>query len=487
MGGNNYMDGILGITQETIKNVTKAVKDQQLNKAITLSQGLQGYNLEAPAKQLVPFLSPLRNMIPRKVSKTGSSTHWKAITAVDAAGKATAIEGTRGNGMSYSVEDKVAIYRNISLQDNVTLEAEAAGRNFEDVKALSATNLLLRVMTEEEKIILGGNVSSLGTVSAPTVTTATTGGSIAENTYSCKVAALTLVAANRISLNQQVANLVLGVGATDSSNNAISGAYDGVTAASAATSQATTGAASTLTLTATPVKGALAYAWFIGTAAGSETLQIVTTNSAVTLTALVSGGTVAPTADGSGDPLSFDGIIPQIISGSGYYIDKANGQLTKASGGVQELDDLNSYLFNHYKIGPTRYLVSEQLHKDITAAVVAGAGAPTLFVNNTEKNDITGNYLVRQYVNKSYGGQIIKIETHPWLPNGTMVAMCDTVPYPNANIPSVMEIECGYDYRQIEYAFTSPKYEFEVRTYEALKHYFPAAQAIITNVKAGIA
>jgi len=472
------------ITQETLDMVKSA---QDMNKAITLATGLSGYSLEAPAKQLVPFLSPLRNQIPRKLSKTGSSVHWKAISAVDAAGKATAAEATRGNGMSYTLEDKLATFKVISLQDSVSLESEAAGRNFQDAKATAATNLLLRVMTEEEKLILGGNITSLGTMSAPTVATSTTGGSIEANTYYVKVAALTLVAANRVVLNSQKASLVLGVTATDSSNATISGAYDGVTAASSNTSITTTGSASTLTLTATPISGALAYAWFIGTTSGSETLQIVTTNSAVTIEKIVSGGTTAPTADGSGDALAFDGIIPQIINGGGYYLDMANGQLTQASGGVEQLDELNSYLFQNFKIGPTRYLVSEQLHKDITSAIISGAGAPTLFVNNAEKNDITGNYLATKYVNKSYGGNIVKIEAHPWLPNGTMIAMADNVPYPNANIPSVMEIECGYDYRQIEYAFTSPKYEFEVRSYEALKHYFPSAQAIITNVKSGIA
>lgn len=481
------MDNFLGATQESLELTKQAMKNTELAKAITLSTGLQGYNLEAPSKQLVPFLSPLRNRIPRKTSKTGSAVHWKAITAINAAGKASAMEGTRGNGMAYTLVDKLATFKTIGLQDSVTLESEAAGRDFQDVKATSATNLLLRLMTEEEKYILGGNTSvALATPSAPVIT-AGTSGSIAAGTYSVKVAAMTLLAANRIIQNQQAANLVLGVPATDASNNVIAGAFDGVSIASAATSTgALTGSVNSLALSVTPVQGALAYAWFVGTA-GSETLQIVTTNSAVTLTALVSGGSSAPTANGSADPLAFDGIIPQIINGGGIYLDKGNATLTKANGGVDELDAINSQLFQNFKIGPTRYLVSEQLAKDITSAIVAGQGAPLLLVNNGDKNNITGNYLATKYVNKSYNGQEIIIETHPWLPNGTMVVMCDNVPYPNANVPSVMEMECGYDYRQIEYAFTSPKYEFEVRTYEALKHYFPSAQAIITNVKSGIA
>ena len=477
------MSNYLGATQESIEKTHASVKaETQLSKAIDTGVGLVGYNLSAPAKQLVPFLSPLRNIIPRKVSPTGTSTHWKAITSIVPQGKATALEGTRGRAMSYTVEDKMAAFKVLGLQDSVTFEAEAAGRNFQDVKATASTNLLLSLMQEEERYILGGNHTSLGTVSAPTATADTTGGSIAAGTYAVKVAAMTLVAANRVVANQQIAGLVLGVPATDSMGQAISGATDGVTAASTATSVTTTGTTSMLKLSVAPVTGALAYAWFV-----DDVLQIVSTNSYVELTKLVTGGSAAPTADGSGDANAFDGIIPQIIAGGGIYMDMANSQLTASQGGIEELDEINSRLFNQFKNGATRYLVSEQLAKDITSAIVKNNGAPTLFVNNGEKNDITGNYMVKRYVNKSYGGQNISIEVHPWLPNGTMVVMCDRVPYPNANIGSVLEIECGYDYRQLEYARTSPKYEFEIRTYEALKHYFPACQAILTNVKAGIA
>ena len=479
---------IMETTQESLQKTVEGVKDsQKLEKAINTGTNLVGYSLEAPSKQLVPFASPLRNIIPRKISTTGTSTHWKAITEVNAAGKATAIEGARGNGMKYTVEDKLAAFKIIGLQDGVTLEAEAAGRNFQDVKATAATNLLLRVMTEEEKIILGGNTTSLGTVATPVASAVTDATStITAGSYSVKVAALTLVAANRVVTNMQIANMKgLEIPATDSSNQAIAGAFDGVTAASTAAS-VTVSAGEGISATVTPVKGALAYAWFVG-AAGSETLQIVTTNSAMTIDKLVTGGSSAPTADGSADPLAFDGIIPQILNGGGLFYDMANQQLTASAGGIEVLDEINSRLFNEFKNGATRYLVSEQLAKDITSAIVKNNGAPTLFVNNTEKNDITGNYMVRRYVNKSFGGENISIEVHPWLPNGTMVVMCDNVPYPNANISSVLEMECGYDYRQLEYARTSPKYEFEVRTYEALKHYFPACQAIITNVKTGIA
>ena len=145
------MSNYLGATQESIEKTLASVKDEtQLSKAIDTGVGLVGYNLSAPAKQLVPFLSPLRNIIPRKVSPTGTSTHWKAITSIVPQGKATALEGTRGTSMNYTVEDKMAAFKVLGLQDAVTFEAEAAGRNFQDVKATASTNLLLSLMQEEE-------------------------------------------------------------------------------------------------------------------------------------------------------------------------------------------------------------------------------------------------------------------------------------------------------------------------------------------------
>lgn len=135
-------NGLDKVSQETLDSMKDSMA---LGKAVTTGTGLVGYSLEAPSKHLVPFLSPLRNIIPRKVSQTGTSVHWKAITAVTAGGKFTTTEGSRGNSISYTVEDKVAAFKTFGLQDSVTLEAIAAGRNFEDVRAMAATNLLLKV------------------------------------------------------------------------------------------------------------------------------------------------------------------------------------------------------------------------------------------------------------------------------------------------------------------------------------------------------
>lgn len=466
------MDNILGkVTEETLDLVKAQLS---VEKAITTGTGLMGYSLEAPAQQLVPFLSPLRNRIHRNLAKTGTSVHWKAITDISAAGKLTTTEGSRGNTVSYSVEDRLASFQTFGLQDSVTLEAIAGGRGFDDVKARASTNLLMKLMTEEEKLILGGNHTSLGVVAAP-AGVAAAGGSLAASDYFVKVVALTVAAANRVVLNTTIADLSLPV-------------FDGVTLPSAETTVAGVTANQKVTFSVTPVKGAVAYAWFVSKTTGTETLQCVTTTSSYEMKEFVTGGTAASavTADTSGDATSFDGIIPQIISGKGYFKDFANGKFTKAYGGIKEIDDMLSYFFQRLKCTPTRFIVSEQVSKDITNAVIAGQGAPLLQVSMSEKASVVANYVVTEYINKSFGGYRIPIEVHPWLPNGSMVAITEQLPYPNANVPNVLEMEMGYDYQQLEYAFSNPKYEFEVRAFGALKYYFPVGGAFLTNLSAGI-
>lgn len=464
------MDNVMGkVTQETLDLVKSQLT---VEKAITTSTGLMGYSLEAPAQQLVPFLSPIRNRTSRNTAKTGTSVHWNAITAINTNGKLTTVEGTRSNTVAYTTVSRLANFVTYGLQDVVTLEAIAAGRNYDDVKARATTNLLMKLMTEEEKLIIGGNKTPLGTVSAPVATPAS-GGALSAGTLSVKVCALTLSAMNRVVSNTPMAGLTIPV-------------YDGITLPSPVTSVTVT-ANQLINCSVTPKVGALGYAWFIGTA-GNESLQAVTTTSTYVCSTLYAGGTLATavTADTSGDALSFDGIIPQIISGSGYVKDFNAGKLTRAFGGVQELDDMNSMFFQKLKVTPTRYLVSEQVSRDITSAIIGGQGAPLFQVSQGEKGNITANYVVTEYINKSYGGYRIPIEVHPWLPNGSMIAITEQLPYPNANVPAVLEMEMGYDYQQLEYAFTNPQYEFEVRAFGCLKYYFPVGGAFLCNIAQGV-
>jgi hypothetical protein len=475
------------ISQETIE-LTKSSMD--LAKAITTTTGIVGYNLEAPAKQLIPFLAPLRNRIPRIVSKTGTAVHWKVITAVTPNGRVTSTEGTRGSSVSTTLVDMLASFKTLGLQDSVTFESLAAGRNFQDVKATAVTNLLLRVMTEEEKQILFGMTSqALSVPSAMATSVQATGGTLGDATsvsYYVGVAALTGNGVNRNVPRSAPASVAFDM----NDGNTV------VTFASATADTGGGGATFALYLSVPPVYGALGYAWFVGTASSAAaTYQITTTTNRILLTSAVTGVTTASSVTSNGDTTqdtyAYDGLLaqalwPQTGATGAYFNDLAGAKLTKDNGGISEIDAALQYIFDTWKISPTRILCGAGVQKDITKGIVSGYGAPTLFVNNSEKNAITGNYLAESYINSVYGGRPIPMETHPWLPAGCVIGITEVVPFPNANVPSVFEMELGYDYMQLEYAVVQPKYEFEVRNYGCLKSYFPGGQFVLTNVGSGI-
>jgi hypothetical protein len=76
-------------TQQVIDAIKSAMSNpnnellKYFTQNATATQGIQGYNLEAPAKILYPYLVPLLDSIPRNSAGFGSQANWKAITAVN--------------------------------------------------------------------------------------------------------------------------------------------------------------------------------------------------------------------------------------------------------------------------------------------------------------------------------------------------------------------------------------------------------------------
>lgn len=470
----NMLGALGGVSDDTMQQIQNQVKDQlQLQKAITTSQGLVGYNLEAPAKQLVPMMSPMRNRIPRKVSKTGVAANWKVITDIRN-GRPTTTEGARGNLVDYSTENKSADFKILSLGDNVSFEAQAGGRDFQDVRAMAGTNLLLKLMMNEEIYDIGGNITAINNPTNVTASAGGTGGTIPTNTYNVYVAALTIPGMNTATmLDSQINNLF------------IDNTY-GVTMAVAGTPVGVT-LGQKLTIGCTRVHGAYAYAMFAGTGTAA-TLQVISSTNSFTLDKVVAGGLSydAITTNSTADALAYDGILPQILAGNGFVLDGNNAKLTALNGGVAELDELNAYAWGRYKIGYTRYICGAGMQESITSAIMGSTAAPLLFTNKEEVNQIRGNQLVTQYVNRAMGGKVIEIEAHPYLPNSCLIALPEVIPYPNNEVTSLLEKECGYDYMQFDYAMTLPRYEFEVRMWGALKNYFPAACGVLVNFAKGV-
>src|SRR5215467_4351529 len=279
------------ITQESLELLKGALArpDLALSKSISTATGLLAYDLQAPAKNLYPFVTPIRNVMPRVGDGTGSATNWRQVNAIIGSGfdaMGWVPEGQRSGQMSYSTSNKTATFVTIGEEDAATFEAISAGRTFQDVQAMMAFRLLQKMMLKEEMAILAGNATlTLGTPSTPTLSASGAGATLPAATYFVKVVALTLEGYQNSSVSTGVATSKPISGA-DGKSFSLSGGSSNI---SAEASQAV-GTGQTLFCTAAPVQGAVAYAWYVSTGTGTETLQAITTINSLALNAPLATG-----------------------------------------------------------------------------------------------------------------------------------------------------------------------------------------------------
>ncbi len=161
-------------TEETLRLTKESLAhpDGALAKNVTIATGLSAYDLQAPAKNLYPTITPLRNAIPRvQRLNPGDAARWRTISSITGSGfdaMGWVPEGQRSASMSYVANLQVASYMTLGEEDTVTFEAEAAAQGYEDINATATLRLLQKTMRKEETGLLGGNSSlALGTPGTP--------------------------------------------------------------------------------------------------------------------------------------------------------------------------------------------------------------------------------------------------------------------------------------------------------------------------------
>lgn len=488
-------------TQDTLELV-KAAYGNDISKSITTATGLVAYDLQAPAKNLYPVFTPLRNKIPRVGGGKGVATNWKVITSIVGSGfdsSGWVPEGQRTGTMSYSSAPKAANYVTMGEEDNVTFEAVNAGKTFEDVRATMAVRLLQKMMLKEENAILGGNASiALGTPTAPTLSAGGTGGTLpgAPTTYSVIAVALTQEGYYNSSLSAGVATKKTVTGA-DGKTYPING---GSSMKSNAATQAIT-LGENLTCTVPLVAGAVAYAWFIGTA-GNEKLEAITTTNKVVISAALAGGSrqaaTLVTEDCSrNDGLAYDGLLTAALNPANQaYVRKlaAGATLTSSGrGSVVEIDTMLQTMWDTYQLSPSVIYCNSQEIANITSKVMSDAnGSLVRYNSNGAQNQpyaIVAGGVVSSYFNPFMpdGGAIIPIKIHPKVPPGTMFGWCESLPmyYQNNEVQNVAEVKTRQDYYQIDWPIRTRQYETGVYAESVLAIYAPFALGVITNITNG--
>lgn len=460
-------------------------------KALNVASGLQAYNLEAPAKVLVPIFSPIRNKLPRKQGK-GKAVEFKAITEVDTSGQSgVATEGQLAAAIATGLADVTISYRPWGLSsDPVTFEAQWAGQGYQDVKETAIANLLKAVMRAEEKLILFGQ-GAAGQITATGGQSYTLGGLVGASPAPtvAAIAAPSGTSPNTAATTYYVVQTVVtGMGES---------------LPSTATAVTTT-AGQAIQITPTYPAGipALGFNFYIGTASGGPFYKVIVAdlyiqNSGQTqlgnnawitngqlvqvVTLPIAANGQPPAIDASGNTQAFNGLFSYLFAtGSGAQITKQKGELTS----LNPIDSLFEALWDNSAADPSDVYCNSYESKTITKLVL-GAGSTPYFLTVDNQQSATANYRVARYVNP-ITGRDVAINVHKYIPQGNILALSADLPewYPSAGVSAPFEMDLVTDYTQIDYPPTAanPQWISEIRCFGALKGYIPSIHGAIVGI-----
>lgn len=474
---------------KTNADTMKGAVSPDTQKNFTTSNGLQTYNLEAPAKLMFPQLTPILNNTPRVQGK-GKQAEYKSITGINTAAlNGWTAEGNSGQKVTTSFNDVIAVYKIFSLADGITFEAEWEGRGFQDVKALAVANLIRAMKIQEENnLLFGQNTASaanqqapgaVGSIAAPSVTQATgQGGSIAAGTVYTAVVPWTGMGPGVIS---------------------------------AVTTTTVSAGSSTLTVTPPTVNGQpiLGFDIYMSTssAAGpwnkvqSANLtagvylggtipgygQMITNGAPVQVQSVPTNAIAPPTSDGTASQYAYNGYLAQTFGGQGAYTQRLNSTLS-----MQQLNNMFLGLWNQAKGDPDVLYANATESLKITNLTL-GAGGTPYFVTVDNQNGATAGYRTARLTNPVTGTEV-PVNVHPSLPQGNIMAMQRKLPgwYVPTDIPNVMAIDVVQDYTEIDYP---PVYDptngngdtwnVAVKCLSTYKLYMPLLQGVLTGILQG--
>jgi len=507
-----------GLSKETLDLLRKATS------GILVSTGVQGVDLSG-FTSLVPVNVPARNntsAFPRVIAGEGSQVAlWRTWLNQNSSQYSAAVGADYAGSMTQFLEQDVyAPYRPLAKAGRVTLDAVAVARNYVDALAQGELQTLNQLFIAQDMNIINSQAWSLGTPSAPTLATATTGGSIAAST-AVHVRMAARSGANYFEGGSTIASadatLTTGSGtATNTvtaSHAAIKGAvaYDWYVGASAtATAQYYVGTTTVASIVITAIPGSAPTVIPASTFAACPLLSTLLPGQGVTplTTPPVAGSGAAPTSgDTSFSSNYYNGVLASTLGdygatgpvtpGSGTasgatFLDAGGAAPTLSGGGIDLLDEVNDSLWASVQLSPTAYMVNS-LQADEISRQILSSGSATTFLPPTDadaRTNLAGGGYIGRYINRAAGGVPVMIEVHPRVAPGTIIARTDRVPFPGSNIGTVYEVRCQYDTMRFDYAANynpgnlggGPRYDFEIRSMETLVNRAPVAQAIIGNV-----
>ena len=489
------------ISEETLAEIQKAQ-----TSGIYESTGIWSYDLSGLVS-LVPVVTPFRDLVAReKVTDGNPFAVWRSLMNVNS----SQLDPSMGidfaaNEATFSEQDFQAKYAPTGYAGLVTQDAFDFATGYADPYAVATFQTLNQVLIGDDRKQLGAQSFPLAAATAPSLTTATTGGTVASASV-----------------------VYVGVaGRTGSGFYYGSGNSQG---ASASITAGTTTSTNTVTATTAAIRGAVCYDWFQSSNGVTWYYYTTTTVNAVTMTKVITQNQALPATvpdlslnwkgtagvptylstgdNGSANPADYDGFMASLAgdyTSTGQWAqpgtatpnpstwNSLNGAALTLTGGT--VTEIEQYLFltlwNAVKCSPTAIMVNAAQAQEI-ANLILGSGSATTFLNTDASGriSVTAGGRVGEIVNAPAGGVTVPIEVHVSLPPGTIIARTDRVPFPQANISNVLAMRCLRDTAQFDYGIArvagtkggGPRKEFEIRSVSALANRAPVAMATLSCV-----
>jgi len=491
------------VTEDTLSAIAKAQ-----TTGILESTGIYSYDL-SELVTLIPVVTPFRDIVSRTTGPDGNPlAYWRAIMNL------TNSQPDPSMGFDYAApetifleQDFAARYKPTGLAMVVTQDSFDLAKGYADPYAVATFNTLNQVLIADDRKQLGAQSFPLKAATAPTLTQVLTGGSIGSTT-----------------------TVYVGVAGRTGS-----GYYYGSGNSQGASASGASGAGSTNSITATTPaqRGAVAYDWFQSSNGTTWYYYSTTTTNTVTMTSVITSNNALPSSvlapdlstnwkgiinavptyngsadNGSGNANDYDGFLASLsgdYNGTGQWVQPGLGTvnpsvwsslngapLTLTGGTVTEIEQyLFQPLWTAIKASPTALMVNAAQAQEI-ANLILGSSSATTYLNTDASGrvSVTAGGRVGEIVNAPAGGVTVPIEVHVSLPPGTIIARTDRVPFPQANISSVLEQRCLRDTAQFDYGISrvantlggGPRKESEIRSVSAFLNKAPVAMGVLSAV-----
>ena len=441
------------ISSQTVALVQQSRADIQ-RAGISTATGFLGYDLKVPAAALVPFMTPLLNMLPRETGVGIDIHNWKAIVDFFGGSGPQSVLGAVADGgtpsfVSYSVLPMSNTFRTIGLQNSETFQAQWRGRQLQgDLRATLTAQLLFALKLVEENWLI--NMSDKLWTPPPILLSAVNSGGTITNAVSTTMWFIVTAAnVNGETLGTTMQSILIP-GTTSSITLTIftvpNAVKYNVYAALSSTAPATSamflqsavtqfGGASALNQPASPIQGSFTAVMTAPASTGTTAYSTIA----------AAGNTAKVAVDGLGNIITYQGTQSLIYTNQAASTNVGAGGLKPqvltpaATTGFLALADIQQLFTNMYlnaRADPKVIFVSPQDAITINN-LVATNGETRVVVQGdrgsvaTGQMDLTAGFKVTRVLNQ-VTQSLVNIVQLPFLAQGTMIAASFTFPYPVA-------------------------------------------------------